>query len=231
MNTFDTKDKDQELYSVWAAEPSKQNLHALIKQLHPIIYSEVRRQSGTLPEAALSAEAKKWAVKAIKSYDPSKGAALATHATNYLAKVRRVNYQYQNAARLPENLHLKFSEFRNVISHLTDSLNREPTDEEIADEIGWKKAEVTKFKGNLYSDLTESASLHPTEITQYSDADLRMAHLMAQLTPDEKIIMEYSGKISAPELAAKLGVNLSRYNYLKSKLVAKVQSLKTDVGL
>ena len=126
------KKQDIELYNAWKGSGDKQALGQLMKQLRPVIYSEVRRTSGTLPEAALSAEAKKWTIRALNTYDPNKGVAISTHVMNYLPKVRRLNYKYQNSARLPENLQLQFTEFRNATSHLETTLNREPTDEEIA---------------------------------------------------------------------------------------------------
>lgn len=225
------RSKDQELYAVWSADKSKRNMSNLVKQLHPIIYSEVRRQSGTLPEAALASEAKKWAIKAIQTYDPSKGAGLSTHTTNYLAKTRRLNYKFQNAARLPENLHRQFSEFRNTVSHLNESLNRDPTDEEIADELGWSKPAVIKFKGSLYDDLTESASLRPTETSQFNTNTFLMAHIMDQLDPQEKFILANRKDMNSTQLAEALKVNTSRLNYLISKLTAKIAGIKQEIGM
>jgi DNA-directed RNA polymerase specialized sigma subunit len=229
--TEDVKNLDQELYFKWVEDKSKPNLSKLVKQLYPIIYSEVRRQSGTLPEAALSGEAKKWAIKAIQTYDPSKGALLSTHTVNYLAKTRRLNYKYQNAVRLPENLHRQFSEFRNVVSHLTDNLNRDPTDDEIADEIGWSRPQVVKFKGGLYDDLLESGSLKPTEATQFNSNKFLLDHILSQLDSQEKFILNNRGTMNSTQLAEALGVNVSRLNYLVMKLTNKVAATKKEIGM
>jgi DNA-directed RNA polymerase specialized sigma subunit len=225
------KKKDIELYTQWKQSGDKQALGALIKQLHPVIYSEVRRASGTLPESALSAEAKKWTVRAIQTYDPTKGVALSTHVMNYLPKVRRLNYKYQNSARLPENLQLQFTEFRNAVSHLETNLNREPTDEEIAKHLGWSKPLVVRFKGSLYEDLVESASQRPIETTQFNSNKMLMDHLMSKLDEQEKTILLNSKDISAQELADKIGVNISRLNYLKSKLRTKIMGIKEEIGM
>lgn len=227
----DAKKRDLELWNHWKQTGDKASLGQLMKQLHPVIYSEVRRVSGTLPEAALSAEAKNWAYKAITTYDPDKGVALSTHVMNYLPKVRRLNYKYQNAARLPENLQLQFTEFKNAISHLDSTLGREPTDEEVAKHLGWSKPLVVRFKGSLYDDLVESASQRPLEATQFNSNKLLMDHLMAQLDEQEKLILLNSKDISSQELADKLGVNISRLNYLKSKLKDKIHSIKSEIQM
>ena len=228
---IDYKQRDLDLYYAWKKSGDKQALGALVKNLHPIIYSEVRRVSGTLPEGALSSEAKKWAIKALQTYDPTKDVAISTHVTNYLPKVRRLNYKYQNSARLPENLQLQFTEFQNTISNLENELNREPTDEEVAAKIGWSKPQVIKFKGSLYKDLVESSTQRPVETSQFNTSRFLLDHLMSKLDEEEKMILTNSKDISATELAVKLGVSISRLNYLKAKLRDKISGIKTEIGM
>lgn len=223
--------KDMELYTAWKESGDKKALGELVRQLSPIIYSEVRRASGTLPEAALSAEAKKWAVKAIQNYDPSKGTTLSTHIMNYLPKIRRLNYKFQNSARLPENLHLQYTTFQNAVSHLTEKLNRDPTDEEVASHLSWTKAGVVKFKGSLYEDLVESGSQRPIETTQFSPNKMLMDHLMNQLDETEKYVLLNVKEKSATEICQHLGVNTSRLNYIKAKLKTKIAGIKEEIGL
>lgn len=225
------KERDLELYHAWKNTGDKAALGALIKQLSPVVYSEVRRVSGTLPESALSAEAKKWTVHALQNFDPSKGVAVSTHVTNYLPKVRRLNYKYQNSARLPENLQLQFTEFKNAQSHLENTLNREPTDAELAAHLGWGKAVTVRLKNSLYEDLVESVVQRPSEITQFNENKLLMDHLMSKLDEQEKFLLLNSKEMPAQDLAKKLGVNISRLNYLKSKLKDKIQAIKTEIKM
>lgn len=227
----EVKRKDQELYDEWKRTGNKQALGALVNQLSPLIYSEVQRQSGTLPNQALSAEAKKWAIRAISNYDPKHGASISTHVTGYLRKVRRMNYKFQNAARLPENMQLNFKLWDKALQDLSDKLNREPTDEEMANELGWNKGQVVKYRGSLYEDLIESATARPFETVRFNENKILLDHIMTQLTPEDKIIWENSKQMSSEELAKKLGVNINRLNYLKAKLKAKVQKIKQEIGL
>lgn len=223
--------KDQELFEQWKANPSKKHMGLLINQLSGVIYQEVNRQSGTLPTSALAGEAKKWAMNGIMSYDPSKGTQLSTHVANYLQRVRRLNYKYQNAARLPENMQLQFREYNSVVQELNDQLNREPTDDEVAKKLGWSKAQTVKFRNSLYSDLVESASDKPAEYDRFDENAILMEHLMNQLTSDEKFILDNVKEMSSTEMAEKLGVNINRYNYIKKKLENKVRKIKSDISL
>jgi RNA polymerase sigma factor (sigma-70 family) len=228
---IDYKAKDMALYMKWRQTGSKKDMSALVDHLSPLIYTEVARASGTLPQAALSAEAKVWAIKGVKSFDPDKGFKLGTHVTNYLQRVRRMNYKYQNAARLPENMQLQFHEYNKSLTQLSDELNREPNEEELAHRLGWSKGQVVKFKKSLYADLGEGISERPTEVSRFSDQAILMKEILADLTPEEKFIWDNKKSMSTAELAAHLGVNNNRYNYLQSKLVKKIENLKKQYGM
>jgi len=228
---IDYRSKDQELFDQWKKTGSKQDLGKLVNQLSGVIFQEVNRQSGTLPSAALSAEAKKWAIKGIQTYDPSKGTQLSTHVTNYLQRVRRMNYKYQNAVRLPENMQMQYRAWNMANQELADQLNRDPTEEELAKHLGWSKPQVVKYKNSLYSDLVESASDKPAEYTQYNENAELMEYLLSQLTHDEKFILDNVKEMPAPQIAAKLGVNINRYNYLKKQLQKKIEKIKAEIGL
>lgn len=226
------RQKDVDLYNQWAKTKSKQDMSALIKHLTPLIYTEVHRASGTLPTSALAGEATLWAIKAVKSYDPSRGFALSTHVMNYLPKVRRLNYQYQNAVRLPENMQRQYHEYNRAMTNLTEELNREPTEEEMAKHLGWSKPYVVKFKSRLYADDIESAAKHEAMVSEYSDEALLMKELRNRLTKDELTIWDSKiAKLPAPEIARKLGVDINRLNYMQRKLTKKVGDLKLEFGL
>ena len=227
----DYKAKDQQLFHAWKQSGSKKDLGALITHLNPIIYHEVSRASGSLPVAALSAEAKKWAVKAVQTYDPDRGVALSTHVMSILPKVRRLNYKHQNAVRLPENMQLKFHEYNRAVTQLSDELNRDPEDHEIAKRLGWSKGVVVKFKNRLFSDLFEGNNERPTEFATYDDSALKLQEIISHLTPEEKFIFDNKKNMSQSELAARLGVNINRLNFLSRKLVDKLTTLKQEVGL
>jgi RNA polymerase primary sigma factor len=226
---IDYKSKDAQLYNNWAQTKSKEDMTKLVNHLSPLIYKEVSRAAGTLPIAALNAEGKNWTIQAIKTFKPEKGFALSTHVSNYLQRVRRLNVKYQHAARLPENMKWDWNKYNNSLQQLTDEHNREPTEEEMAAHLGWSKGMVIRFKKRTYSDLLEGGQEHASELSQYSDDSLLMNNLISRLSEEEKTILYNKGKMNATQLAAKLGVNNNRLNYLQNKLVDKITAIKTEL--
>ena len=227
----DYRAKDLELFNVWNNDKTPANLGKLVKHLAPILTSEVNRISGTLPKSALMGEAKNQTVKAIKTFDPSRGVALSTHVMNYLPKLRRMNYKYQNNARLPEPMQIEYGSYKRGVANLSDELNRDPTPKELAKALGWSEGKVLRFKNRSYEDLIESSAQRSAQMTEFSDRGLLFSTLMDRLSPEEKTILELKGSMSAPDLAKKLGVNTNRLNYLQRKLVEKIANLQKEIGL
>lgn len=224
------RNKDLELFHEWKNTGSKRALTNLIGQLEPVINKEVMRATGALPIAALRAEALSWTVKALNTYDPGRGVLISTHVSNYLPKIRRVNYKFQNAARLPENLQRSYRDYRSARDELTEQLNRDPTDKEVGAHIGWTEKQTTKFRNMLFDDLIESNAARESAYKEFNSQSIFMEHLQSQFTPEEKMIFEHHKDLSSAQMAEKLGVNVNRYNYLKSKLVDKIKNLKMEAG-
>lgn len=230
-NIFDNfRSQDQLLYDEWKQDPNKKTMGRLINQLSPIIYKEVRGVAGALPTEALGAEAKRWAIKAVKTYNPDKGAALSTHTTRYIQRVRRMNYQYQNSARLPEDMQLQYHKWSKAHADLEASLNRDPNDSEMAREMGWSESKVKKYRGMLYADHFESGSDRPTDVYEINNDKLRMDYVMGKLDKQEQFILKNSKAISATDMSNKLGVNINQLNYMKKKLRGKIEDLQKEIG-
>jgi DNA-directed RNA polymerase specialized sigma subunit len=228
---IDYKTRDLNLYEQWNKDKSKKNMSILIKHLSPILTKEVSNISGSIPTAALQGEVKTWAVKAVKSFDPSRGFALSTHVINYIQRAKRLNYKFQNVARLPESMHLDFNKYNRALTQLSEELNQEPTTEHIAERLGWSKNKVERFKARIYSDYIESAEDLPSEVSAYSDKSILLKSLLSHLDETEKFILANKGNYSSTELADKLGINVNRLNYLIKKLTSKIQDLKQELNL
>jgi len=121
-------------------------LNALLHELNPIIQKEVGKWGSTVPRPALESKARMLTVDALKKYDPNRGAAVATHVTSQIRKLSRHVYPYQNVARLPENKQLNYNAFQIAQNRLVDTLGRDPTVDEMADQLGWPQRKVTDFQ-------------------------------------------------------------------------------------
>lgn len=158
---MDTRqDQDLELWREWKRTGSTASLERLLTRLQPLIYREVSKWQAAVPQAALEAKAKLLAAEALRTYDPSRGAAIGTHITSRLRKLSRSVYPYQNIARLPENKQLMYNTFTVATNQMTDTLGREPTVDELADNLAWTSKKVQEFKKAFgMRELVESAGV------------------------------------------------------------------------
>jgi DNA-directed RNA polymerase specialized sigma subunit len=226
---------DQELYRTWKTNPSKENMSKLVQALMPIINREVTRQSGSVATSVLRGTGMEWAIKAIKSYDDSKGVKLSTHVANYVQKIRRVNYTFQNAARLPENLQMEYGNFKVAKDDLSNELGRDPTEVELASRLGWKKHTVANLQKRLYQDVVESGSTQSTAVTGFNPNGVLLEMVRNSLDPQEVMVFdnqikEKKDQLSNTDLAKKLGVNQNRLQYIRRKVVDKARALQVEMG-
>jgi len=230
--TFDydkEKNRDIELWKQWKRTRSKRDLEALLKQMRPVIMKNAQKWSGVLPITVLEVEANKIAVEAFESYNPRVGTALSTHLTNYLQKLSRKTYKYQNPARLPEHRQIKFYMYNNMVEDFVDEHGRDPSVDEIADHLGWNKREVERILKETRSTFVESGG--PPGGFEWDEglADEDIEFFYHDLSPEDKLIFEhttgYGGKqILAPaKLAKKLGVPLSTLYYKRNNLAARIR--------
>lgn len=233
--TMNYADRDNELYQQWKKNPNKQNMSKLIKQLMPVINREVNRQTGSLPTSVLRGTGIEWAIKAVENFDDTKGAKLSTHVANYVQKIRRENYKYQNAAKLPENLQLEFGNFRTAVEDLSSELDRDPTDSELASRLGWKTHNVKSYRNRLFEDVHESGSVMNTATTAFNTNTVLLQLVRDSLDPQELIVYENQIKdkkdqLSNTALASKMGINQNRLQYIKRKVIEKAKNIKNDMG-
>lgn len=235
MQTTDYKDRDMELWNQYSSTKSKDTKKQLLKQFEPLIYNQVKKWDGIVPRDVLKNEAKVLAANSFDTYNPNKGAALSTHVTNNLAPLSRTVYTYQNTARLPENVTLKMHSFNAANDHLTSVLGREPTTDELKDELGWTGTEINRIKQYNRKDLVESGGAVSGDFYDWSEdsEDDELAAIYFSLMPDEKKFFEdltgYNGArtLSTKELLDKYNISQAQLSYKKSLLTKKVNKIRS----
>lgn len=117
------------------------------------IQANVNKWDGVLPQSVLRAYGKHYAINAFKTFDPSKGAQINTHLYNHISQLSRQVYQNQNSVRIPEHLIQMIGKVNATRDSLTDTLNRDPTIDEIADHLGLPKQHIAKVIKNQRADF------------------------------------------------------------------------------
>src|ERR1700719_1129254 len=93
---------------------------------------------------------------AIDRFDPSKGAKLSTYAAWWIRQsIKRALSNQAKTIRLPVHLGDKIAKVHRVALYLSEELGREPTDDELGEEIGMASGKVSQLK---------AASIHPASL-------------------------------------------------------------------
>jgi RNA polymerase primary sigma factor len=187
-------------------------------------------------------------MKAVDRFDPSKGAKLSTYAAWWIRQsIKRALSNQSKTIRLPVHLGDKISKMRRVALQMSEELGREPTNDELGEEIGIASGKVSQLKTTSIRPASLDAPISDDNLTEFGesvgdeeartpfellrDKDLHneVGGLLEVLNDREKKIITqrfgFNGgkRKTLEEVGEKLGVTRERIRQLQNIALSKLR--------
>ena len=229
-------------YDAWLADPTPENMSKVVTALDPVLVTEAQRYPG--PKDLLHTKAKSLAIKAVRTYNPQKGAALRSWVVTQLQPLSRYG-QRLRPVQVPEAVIRQSAELNATTERLHDQLSRMPTNEELADELGISVDRVTKLQRRNKPTVSES------QVTMVGDSEEGAPDLPAviapktveyaaeaiyqDLDPRDRLIFDWKTgmhgreQLANQEIAARLGVTPALISQTSARIAKAIQEANSRV--
>tara|TARA_B100000609_G_C17186367_1_gene419941 strand:- start:126 stop:1103 length:978 start_codon:yes stop_codon:yes gene_type:complete len=209
-----------------------------------------------LPLLDLIEEGNMGLMKAVKRFDPTKGGKLSTYGSWWIKQsIKRALANQSKTIRLPVHLVDKISRMRRIAMKLQENLGREPTNEELAEEMHMAPSKVSQLRtaairpaslqtplgdeaeSDTLGDVVEDDHMH----TPYEDLEdktvTKMLHTMLDHINDrEAAILRYRFGLddggetrTLEEVGKKFGVTRERVRQIQNIALGRLKRMISHV--
>jgi RNA polymerase primary sigma factor len=221
----------------------KANLRLVVKIAHDY-------EGFGLPLLDLISEGNIGLMKAVERFDPSKGGKLSTYGSWWIKQsIKRALANQSKTIRLPVHLVDKISKMRRIAMKLQEEFGREPTDEELAEELGISVSRVAQMRtaairpasldapigdddSNNFSEVVEDEAAHtPYQQLEEKTVTRMLQEMVKTLDQREATILRYrfgldgGSEKTLEEVGEKFGVTRERVRQIQNIALNKLRKM------